>query len=134
MTDKDTMPTPGKWTYQMFDAEGPDDPECFAHIWADGDGGSAIATLQGWDGRDVEPDAALIAAVGTAAHEVKQMGFDPVEAVKALPSLIAALKEIAETSDDLCAEGFDLHDVAALGSEARNALTRAAGKEGESHE
>jgi len=40
------------------------------------------------------PDARLIAAAGTAAQEAKEMGYDPVAAVEALPDLLMALQDI----------------------------------------
>lgn len=38
--------------------------------------------------------ARLIAAAGTAAQEAKEMGYDPVAAVEALPDLLMALQDI----------------------------------------
>ena len=58
-------------------------------------------------------NAHLIAAAGTAAHEVAQMGYDPVEAVRALPGLI---RDLAHDTD----HGW-----------VRDWITRAAGKEGD---
>lgn len=134
MTDKDeAMPTPGPWNYEVFTARELHEPECYAHIWAKVEP-SAVASCEGWDGRDVEPDAALIAAGGTAAHEVRQMGYDPVKAVEALPRLIEALKYLsiaAQTTGGTAGpdEGLQIEI-----NRAAKALTRAAGEKVESHE
>jgi len=41
-----------------------------------------------------EDDAPIIAAAGTAAQEAREMGYDPQEAVEALPDLLARLVQI----------------------------------------
>jgi hypothetical protein len=41
--------------------------------------------------------ARLIAAAGTAAQEAKEMGYDPVAAVKALPELLFHAKQLLES-------------------------------------
>jgi hypothetical protein len=81
MADK-TMPTPGPhWVYDEY--------ENGAAIHASREDGSQKETAF----CENKGDAHLYAAAGTAAHDCAQMGYDPLEAVKALP---AALEFAAE--------------------------------------
>ena len=46
-----------------------------------------------------KPNALLIAAAGTAAHEVARMGYDPIKAVEALPEIIAWINRVLPLDD-----------------------------------
>lgn len=50
---------------------------------------------------EMRANAELIAAAGTAAHEAKQMGYDPQKAVEKLVALISAAEEVVKNPDDL---------------------------------
>lgn len=45
---------------------------------------------------EMQANADLIAAAGTAASEVAEMGYDPVKAVKALPQVLRRLEQISD--------------------------------------
>jgi len=81
-------PTPGPWEVNH------DGPCPSVHAKDSSD--SIAAVLLSADpssDRDVEADARLIAAAGTAAQEAKEMGYDPVAAVEVLPELLKALED-----------------------------------------
>jgi hypothetical protein len=66
--------------------------ECYrAQVW--GPDGDSIATIESYpDPQTANDRARLIAAAGTAAQEVKEMGYDPQKAVEVLPELLEALE------------------------------------------
>ena len=125
MSDK-TMPTPGPWkgtpghpSGKFYGVHGPRPVVTFRGI-------ARPCSEEG------QANARLIAAAGTAAHEVAQMGYDPVEAVRVLPELLEMLKHHRATVEKWChyqgntQQTFDTH----LGP-IDAVLTRAAGKEGD---
>jgi hypothetical protein len=77
-----------------------------------------IPPFEGYERTQIDANARLIAAAGAAAHECAEMGYDPIEAVRALPQVLRALASMHDDpntyADDAAAE----------------ALARAAGKEG----
>jgi aldehyde:ferredoxin oxidoreductase len=80
MADK-TMPTPGEWCVTSH---------CTVLVPYRL---TVQMTLNGeWAG-EKEANARLIAAAGTAAHECAEMGYDPIEAVGALPRVLELLNE-----------------------------------------
>ena len=50
-------------------------------------------------GKDGDANARLIVAAGTAAQQAKDLGFDPIAAVEALPTLLDALAFYADPSN-----------------------------------
>jgi hypothetical protein len=80
-----------------------------------------------------DDNARLIAAAGTAAHECAEMGYDPIEAVRALPELICHLKRLQRFAED--APRCDFKEDQTLSwvnyetAEVRKLLDRAAGRE-----
>jgi hypothetical protein len=91
MADKTMLPA-GPWTYECYTASDPNEPDNWTHVWA-ADVSEAVASSYGFSGWDTELVGRLIAAAGTAAHECAQMGYDPVEAVGALPRALEMLDE-----------------------------------------
>jgi hypothetical protein len=88
--DTDAQPTPGPWKIRhgvVFSPEHyPGDINQIASILA--------STPNHHD--EANANARLIAAAGTAAQEAKEMGYDPQEAVRALPELLKACQKNAE--------------------------------------
>jgi hypothetical protein len=84
-------PTPGPWEVNH---DGPC-PSVHAKDSSDSIAGVLLSADSSSD-RDVEANARLIAAAGTAAQEAKEMGYDPVAAVETLPELLANLGALAE--------------------------------------
>lgn len=83
--------------------------------------------------QDAEKISQLWAATGTAASEVADLGYDPIEAVKALPRLLESLFGVHESNRDMC---FCLDTKGrGLGQcrwcDARQALAAARGEKGE---
>lgn len=153
MTDKDTMPTPGPWEWDAGDlgteiSYPKHIPYCTVFPQHDED--LVIAEVNDRFDRDQgRANARLIVAAGTAAHEVKQMEFDPVEAVRFAPrsytvlrllrdNLNAVIRNMGEGAgrdvliDSVMEADMLLSHVSDPVEEV--SLTRAAGKEGESHE
>ena len=125
MSDK-TMPTPYPWYATAY----PDDPNADGSwdiLYSAPEHGGMIAWVPDESDR-AAADARLIAAAGTAAHEVAQMGYDPVEAVRALPKLLRMAQSIRDAraghEDRYAREVLRQHD-----DDAKAALARAAGKE-----
>ena len=127
MSDK-TRPTPGPWTWRSEDLRGgryytvnrhgADDPEPI-DLHEDDNG---------------ETDARLIATAGTAAHEVAQMGYDPVEWIKALPLIVRAADGVPWGEMDCGCEWPDaLPEDQCLNCLLQTLLNSAAGKEGARH-
>jgi hypothetical protein len=86
-SETDTEPTPGPWEVNH------DGPCPSVHAKDSSD--SIAAVLLSADpssDRDVEANARLIAAAGTAAQEAREMGYDAQKAVEALPELIDELE------------------------------------------
>jgi hypothetical protein len=89
MGDK-TMPTPGPWHVHRPEGKPHRDvltetQQCVARVrpaYADGK-------------HHAKANARLIAAVGTAAHECAQMGYDPIKAVRALPHIMRTFQCIS---------------------------------------
>jgi hypothetical protein len=85
-------PTPGPWEVNH------DGPCPSVHAKDSSD--SIAAVLLSADpssDRDVEADARLIAAAGTAAQEAKEMGYDPIAAMEALPELLNLAAQLRGT-------------------------------------
>lgn len=83
----------------------------------------ADATVQ----RDT--NAALIAAAFDAAHAAAQLGYDPIEAVKALPRLLRTLEtylgELDKTAERFrVPDGATQHGIRAVLAEARGEAAR----------
>jgi len=96
----DTQPTPGPWT---FDPQKGPPGQCFvAQVW-DPDGSPLASIETRPNPEEATANARLIAAAGTSAQEVQEMGYDPVAAVEAVPHLISALHRLLETmkADDM---------------------------------
>jgi hypothetical protein len=110
MADK-TMPSKGPWHVLKDDETehtvvGPDlETICQTEFWG-------VSELP-----ETQANAALIAAAGTAAHECAEMGYDPIEVVRALPALLDAARL--------------QHEAWGACGQLRDALARAAGKEGD---
>ena len=98
--DTDAEPTPGPWTTGHG---GNPNGKPTSTIKTHPDGGHHLGnhTYHVADANMARPEAEklanarLIAAAGTAAQEAKEMGYDPVAAVEALPELLEALESIA---------------------------------------
>ena len=79
-----TDPTEGPWQYQ-------EESDTYTHI-VRGPNNRFICQLpQDTTGKS-EAIARLIAAAGTAAQAAKDLGFDPIAAVEALPELLEVLE------------------------------------------
>lgn len=65
-----------------------------AAVWAR-DGG-LVAAVEGSHREDPLRRAELIAAAGTAAHEAREMGYDPQTAVEMLPDLLRRLEDVVD--------------------------------------
>jgi len=74
-----------------------------------------------------EDDAPIIAAAGTAAQEAKEMGYDPVAAVEALPELLEALEGMTSETKPLSRVAKSQQRTALM--KAQNALASAEGSE-----
>lgn len=68
-------------------------------VWgSDGDLVAAVSVGMTGDGLESAYDRArLIAAAGTAAHEARDMGYDPVAAVESLPELLNLAAQLRGT-------------------------------------
>lgn len=53
---------------------------------------------------EAQANAALIAAAGTAAHKIAEMGYDPIKAVEALPALLVAYGKLVQAAAVVCAQ------------------------------
>jgi len=84
-------PTPGPWD---FSAQRGEPGNCYnAQVW--GPDGDNIATIESTAPQfNATANARLIAAAGTAAQEAREMGYDPVAAVEALPDWIDELEHL----------------------------------------
>jgi pyruvate/2-oxoglutarate dehydrogenase complex dihydrolipoamide acyltransferase (E2) component len=99
--ETDAEPTPGPWRLP-----GPEDAVVlrdFGVVLADLSDSKEAAIVaeanQAFNGETeleghYEANARLIAAASTAAQEAREMGYDPVAAVGALPGLLAVLQDI----------------------------------------
>jgi hypothetical protein len=111
-TEIDAEPTGGPWE---FDLElGAAD----SFVW--GPDGDAVAIMGARASvEEKKANARLIAAAGTAAQEAKEMGYDPVSAVQALPELLDTLRAIAVE------EERPNHNAHRISQWAKDALARA---------
>jgi len=102
-------PTPGPW--ECSPQDGPPGHCINAQVWdEDGDCVAAIDSLPNVG--EANANARLIAAAGTAAQEAKEMGYDPVDAVEALPELLDSLGALAEINSKWSsAESDDITDM-----------------------
>jgi hypothetical protein len=147
MADK-TMPTPGPWVWGVGEDGAGQTVFMVAHH-ADRFWHALIPLRDAHDDHheaslnEADANARLIAAAGTAAHECAEMGYDPVEAVKALPARIRRAATPHRIADEFRAiwENRDnrfpddescYRRVHALMAELMewDVATRAAGKEG----
>jgi len=55
-----------------------------------------VATVRATSERELDRRARLIATAGTAAQEAKELGYDPVKAVEALPELLQAAQRVVD--------------------------------------
>lgn len=114
MSDK-TLPTtdlpPGPWYFHVFESGKGPDVHVHWGVCTEPDLKELhqyFAVSDGDIGDNVEQAisiARLIAAAGTAAHEAREMGFDPIGAVEALPKALQALQEVLTESildDGIC--------------------------------
>lgn len=122
-TDTDAQPTPGPWKIRhgvVFSPEHyPGDINQIASILA--------STPNHHD--EANANAQLIAAAGTAAQEAREMGYDPVAAVEALPKLLESTEQLLQA---ISAEASTCAKVSPpvrekICSSARDALTSAEG-------
>jgi len=87
-TDTDPERSSAPW-----EAEPPDETG-LAHVWAsDGDLVCSVTDAPVF-GESAWERARLVAATGTAAQEAKEMGYDPVAAVQALPNLLSSMERM----------------------------------------
>ena len=89
--ETDAKPTPGPWEVNH------DGPCPSVHAKDSSD--SIAAVLLSADpssDRDVEANARLIAAAGTAAQEAREMGYDPEKVVRALPKILNEIESLLQ--------------------------------------
>jgi len=119
--ETDAGPTPGTWEHDLKPMDGVDGRSI---LGKDQDGNLfVIANVnvpeQGLLEGDWRENARLIAAAGTAAQEAKEMGYDPQEAVEALPQLLYVAdrlrreSEAGDASPILCSIAGDAKDALA---------------------
>ena len=95
-TEYETDTDPGR-SSAPWEAEPPDETG-LAHVWAsDGDLVCSVTDAPVF-GESAWERARLIAAAGTAADEIAEMGYDPQKAVEALPELLRAAKYLVGDS------------------------------------
>lgn len=138
----DSKPTPGPWAEVWF-GSGPERGRWVRqHTLSNV---PMIARVSGADrmldadSEEADANAHLIAAAGTAASEVADMGYDPVEAVKALPQALRALVVAREfVKQEYHSEQYIAEDGEYVAPEARplwyelaDALARAYGQGGD---
>lgn len=139
MTDKDkAMLPPGPWTLMMNDQETEADIEAAdGHHVSNFDLGGSFE-IGGLDEWQKEMGVAhLLTAAGTTAHEVRQMGYDPVKAVEALPELLRLLEFARDALDDQARGNADAANGLAEADRVEDhlaAIARTAGEKVESHE
>jgi len=98
-TEYKTDAEPTAFASAPWEPEGPDQ-NGHAHVW--GSDGDLVATVcdNPVYGETAFDRARLIAAAGTAAQEAREMGYDPVAAVEALPEgLEAACRAIIDLQE-----------------------------------
>ncbi len=114
-SETDAEPTPGPWqadvshnSQLIFAQTGSGDEHVVTRV-------NCNALLEG----DWKANAKFIAAAGTAAQEAKEMGYDPQEAVEALPQLLYVAdrlrreSEAGDASPILCSIAGDAKDALA---------------------
>jgi len=90
--ETDAEPTPGPWFVESFTV--------FTKYTENS--GPRVCSVTGYARRDQstqEANARLIAAAGTAAQEVKEMGYDPVAVQKALSEILKAAGALVESAE-----------------------------------
>jgi len=87
-----------------------------------------LSDLSERQAKEIKANARLIAAAGTAAHEAREMGYDPVKAVEALPELLAKIDNALETLTVPASAEARINDV---GKILEDALTKAEGRTNE---
>ena len=94
-TDTDPERSSAPW-----EAEPPDETG-LAHVWAsDGDLVCSVTDAPVF-GESAWERARLIAAAGTAAQEAKEMGYDPVAVVEAVPQMLAYMEDFQKALSSL---------------------------------
>ena len=93
--ETDAKPTPGPWTNKY--AGNLESGEETVGVKTTGEHYGCVAdTSMARPKKENIANARLIAAAGTAAQEAREMGYDPVAAVEALPKLLEALEGAKE--------------------------------------
>jgi len=101
-TETDADPTPGPWTNGH--GGNPKASETCKVKQANVSAGGAVADVNmARPQKENLANARLIANAGSAAQEAREMGYDPVAAVGALPKLMEATESGGPVSDALCA-------------------------------
>lgn len=84
-----------------------DDHPCMhPRVEVDGKLVASVGNMEPWAGvvDQWRANADLIGAAFTAAHRAREMGYDPIKAVEALPEALHALDAAIVPLEDACAE------------------------------
>jgi len=101
-TETDVEPTPGPWELDEIAPSGLMKP-----IFVES-GDATICAMAAFlepnshvDPKEALANARLIAAAGTAAQEAKEMGYDPVAVVEAVPQMLAYMEDFQKALSSL---------------------------------
>jgi len=95
--DTDAEPTPGPWETDVTP-----NGDFSADIIADREVVGTVNNPAGGISRgNWKANARLIAAAGTAAQEAKEMGYDPVAVVEAVPQMLAYMEDFQKALSSL---------------------------------
>lgn len=94
--EADAEPSPGPWQADV-DHQPNETPLIIAHTKPEGNAYIVAEVNQnGLLEGDWKTNARLIAAAGTAAKEVKEMGYDPEKVVRALPKILNQIESLLQ--------------------------------------